>query len=994
MKADAWSVTGQVTDVSGMPLEGVTVRIKHSSNGTITNKKGNFSIEVSRLNDTLLFTYLGYNSLEMAVGNKREFLVTLHPDKTNRLEDVVVIGYGTQKKKDLTGAVASLDQKDISKVAVTNAAQALQGRISGVLVTQDSWEPGASATVRIRGDRSITASNDPLYVIDGNPISRGFISLNDINPSDIASIEVLKDASATAIYGSRGANGVILITTKRGENGKTTVTYDGYEGIQQPLRTVHVMNGGQYAEYVRESYRNDHQIYNSPVPSEEEDKKLIQFSQDPYVLQSVLMGYDDKGNYDPSKVRSYDWLGAVMQTGRIENHSVSVRGGTEKTKLMLSVGYFANKGLIKNTGYKRYNLRVNLDHHISKWLKVSTSTMVSRADQNLGSNLYSIARPVDPLASPYDTAGNLVLNPGNDPLLLNPLLDIPGIVNVSRKNRILTNTNLEATIAEGLKYRLNFGYDHRTARDGHFESSQSTARGGGDPEASYGGNSSTDLIVENLLYYDKSLHNHQLGITLLQSVETNRFESYSTSVRGLPYESQQFYNLGSASEILGTASRLEKWQMLSWMGRFNYSYKGKYLLTLTGRMDGSSVLARGNKYQFFPSAAFAWRISDEDFLKNSTSVTNLKLRLSYGKTGNAAISPYQTQGSLSLVRYTWDEDVTIGYAPGNIPNPDLSWETTASFNLGLDFGLVHNRISGTINLYRQNTSDLIMPRKLPIVSGFAEVLTNVGETRNTGVELNLSTVNLSSAQGLNWKTSLIFSRDEEEITELINGKEDMIGSGWFIGEPINVFYDQKVIGIWQNTPEDLKEIEAFNANGDQLEPGLVKVKDINGDHKITTADDRVILGSSHPKWTAGIANDLSFRQFDLSFQFYASYGAMGIFDKGLQLNGRQNMPDIQYWTKQHPSNRYPKPNAGWIAPRYTFESSYEDISYLRLKYVTLGYSLPAATIQRFKMSGLRIYLSAQNPYLITHFDGLDPEGAQGYEAPSTKTFMVGINASF
>jgi TonB-linked SusC/RagA family outer membrane protein len=959
----------------------------------LTDEQGKYALQIKATRGVVLFSYTGFITQEHQVNGSAMLNIVLLP-RQNSLDSLVVVGYGTQRKRDLTGSVASIGSKEISAVASTNMLQAVQGRISGVNISQDTWQPGATSTVRIRGSRSITASNDPLYVIDGNPMSRGSLTINDINPSDIESMEVLKDASATAIYGSRGANGVILITTRRGKAGKTMVDYSGYEGVQKPLRTIDVWNGGEYAEYVRDSYRTTG-AYTSPTPNEDQDKALAQFAQDPYVLESVLMGYDDHGNYDPSRVRSFDWMKAVMQTGYIRSHELSISGGNDKTKTLVSGGYFGNKGLIKNMDYKRYNIRVNLDHQVNKWLKASTSTMISRVNQNIGSNLYALARTVNPLASPYDAEGKLMLNPGNDPLTPNPLLDIDGIVNDSRKDRILSNINLEAKIINGLRYRMNFGYDYRTARDGSFQKTMSTARAGKTPWASYGGNYSTDIILENLLFYDKTLwKDHRIGVTLLQSMQTNRFETFSTSAQGLPYESQEFYNLGSASEILSTASRLEKSNMLSLMGRINYAYKGKYLLTLTARRDGSSVLAEGRKYQLFPSAALAWRIGDEGFMEKAGFVNDLKLRMSYGKTGNSAINPYQTQGTLSLVRYAWDESVMIGYGPGTMPNPYLSWETTAQTDIGLDFSFFNSRITGTFEAYQSNTSGLLMPRKLPVVSGFPEVLTNVGKTRNRGIELSLSSVNLETRSGLRWSTGIVFSKNKEEIVELVNGKQDDVGNNWFIGQPAsNVFYDQKVIGVWQNTPEDLAEMAKFNANGHNFKPGYIRLADKNGDYKITT-DDRYILGSRRPKWTGSLTNDISFRQFDLSFQFYISQGAMGIFDKGLALNGRMNMMDIDYWTPQRPSNKYPMANAGWLGPDYIYESSYEDASYIRLRYVTLGYTLPQALKVKAGLSNLRIYLSAQNPYLHSKFDGLDPEGAQGFDAPSTKTFILGINASF
>lgn len=989
------TVSGKVTSgEDGSAIPGANILVKGTAIGTVTDNEGNYTIQTPDENSILVFSFIGYVSEEAPVAGKTEIDVSLVAD-IKTLSEVVVVGYGTQEKRDITGAVGSVGAEKIGEVVATDAVQAIQGRIAGVTITQDNWRPGAGATVRVRGTRSITASNDPLYVIDGNPMSRGNITINDINPSDIESIEVLKDASATAIYGSRGANGVVLITTKRGKAGETNVSYNAYEGIQEPLRTIDMLDGAEYAEYVRESYRNlRNPTYTSPVPDMEQDRNLQPFAQDAYVLESVMMGYDENGVYDPGKVRSFNWMDAVMQTGRVQNHQLSVTGGSEKTQILISGGYFRNKGLIKNMDYKRYNVRVNVDHQLSERFKISTSTVISRVNENIGTNLFAVARPNMPLASPYDAEGELVLNPGNDPLNINPLLDIDGIINDSQKNRILSNVNLEAKIIEGLTYRANFGYDYRTVRDGSFQKSMSSARTGKADFASYNGNSGTSIILENLLFYNKEFNDrHRLGITFLQSIQTNRFEQHGASAQGLPYQSQEFYNIGSASDILNISSNLEKWQMFSWMGRVNYSLLDKYLFTITARRDGSSVLADGNKYAFFPSAAFAWRVSDEKFFQESSFVNDLKLRVSYGKTGNSAINPYQTQGSLELRRYAWDENVLIGFVPGDMPNAALSWETTTQADVGIDFGIFKNRIMGTIDLYRSNTTALLMPRRLPVVLGFEDVLTNVGQTRNTGVEISVSTVNVDN-QGFRWNTDLIFSKNKEEIVELINGKEDDVGNNWFIGHPpIGVFYDQKVSGIWQDTEGDKAEIEKFNENGHNFEPGLIRMEDVNGDYRINS-EDRVILGSTRPKWTMGFSNNIYFKQFDLSFQIYASYGAMGNPNRFLDMNGRWNLPDINYWTPQNPSNDYPKPSVRWTRPDYIAQLYYQDVSFVRLKFVTLGYAMPQALISKIRMNKLRIYVSAQNPYVYSKFEGLDPEGAIGYDSPSPKTFMVGVNASF
>ncbi|MFC5408727.1 SusC/RagA family TonB-linked outer membrane protein [Larkinella bovis] len=985
----AFTVSGRVNDEAGNVLPGATVLLKGSTNvGTATNADGRFVLTLPDGMGILVVSSIGYTPKEVPVNNRATIDINLVPD-VKLLNEIVVVGYGTQQKKDLTGAIASVNSKQIQEVVATNAVQAIQGRVPGVTISQNNWNPGAEATVRVRGTRSFRASNDPLYVIDGIPIARG---LNEINPSDIESMEVLKDASATAIYGSRGANGVILITTKRGKSGKTSVNYDGYAGIQQPLRQLDIMNGGQYAEFVREAYRNRTAApYASPTPTQAEDKKLVIFTQDPYVLESVMMGYDDQGNYNPNNVRSFNWVDAVMRQGSIQNHQLSVSGGTEKTKALFSGSYFGNKGLLKNQDYNRYSIRLNLDHSLSQNVKIGASSVVSSVLENAGSNLYGTARQQNPLATPYASDGSLLLNPGNDNLAVNPLLDIEGIINEHRRNRVITSLFLEAKIVDGLRYRANFGYDYRTARDGRYQNVRSSPRNGSSSWAEYGGNNAKGFTLENLLFYDRSFGDkHKVSVTALQSIQTDRFEENLATVEGLPYDYQKFYNIGSATTGLGVRSNLTEWKMLSWMGRLNYSFAGKYLLTVSGRSDGSSVLAAGRKYAFFPSAAFAWRISDEPFMKTVSYVDDLKLRIGYGRTGNSSISPYQTQGSLTLLRYAWDEKVALGYVPSGIPNSRLSWETTGQINLGLDFSLFKGRVSGSIDMYRQDTKDLLMDRQLPIVSGFGNILENIGQTRNKGLEIGVSSINLDNKRGFTWSTDVVFSRNREEIVQLYGGAQSDIGNTWFIGQPISVYYDHQFEGIWQNSDSDKAEMAKFNANGHNYTPGLIRLKDQNGDYKIN-AEDRIILGNNRPKWTGSLSNNLSYKNFDLAFQWYASWGAMAFFDKALRLEGRWNTVNVNYWTPTNGSNEYPKSSTNWETPPDVGTLYYQDGSFLRLKFLTIGYNLPKELVNRLKLNKVRVYFSAQNPYLYTKFDGLDPEGAQGFAAPSPKTFMGGLS---
>ncbi|MCL3852642.1 TonB-dependent receptor [Parabacteroides sp. GYB001] len=981
------TIKGIVKDGTGLPVIGANVVEKDTQNGTITGVDGSFVLQVGE-NAVLNISFIGFLDKTVTVRDNSAIDVILMED-TQKLDEIVVVGYGTQRKRDLTGAIASVSAKKITEQATTNAVQALQGKIAGVNITQDNWNPGASGSIQIRGRRSLSASNDPLYVIDGIPIDRG---INEINPSEIESIEVLKDASATAIYGSRGANGVVLITTKRGKAGKTRIEYDGYYGIQKPLRNLDIMNGAEFAEFVREAYRNKpSNQYGSITPDQSEDQKNGIFGKDPYVMESVMMGYDENGNYNPSNVRSFDWVDAVMRTGNIQNHQLTVTGGSEKTKVMFSGAYFSNEGIMKDKDYERFSIRTNVDHEVNSFLTLGTSTMYSRVIENSSGNLYERARNMSPLASPYNEDGTLTMYPGGDGLAINPVAEISGRQTENRRNRLLSNVYAEVKLPLNFKYRFNFGLDHRTARDGKFRSNM--ALGGSLPEAEYGGNSLDLYTFNNILYYDNVFkEKHRLNVTLLQEAQDFHFEEYNINVKGLPAEYQEYYNVGAASEVRGVSSKLTTWRMLSFMGRINYGLMDRYLLTLSGRYDGSSVLADGHKYQFFPSASFAWRMKEEAFLKPVNFLDDLKLRIGYGKTGNSAVSPYQTQGSLALNRYVWDESLQISYAPNSMPNSLLSWETTGQVNVGLDFSFFNYRLSGAIDVYSQHTYDLLMPRNLPVVSGFNSVLQNIGKTKNTGLEISLN-AKLIDNQDFKWNVDLMFYTNKEQIVELYGKKQDDIGSKWFIGQPIDIHYDYEFDGIWQDTPEDRAEMEKFNANGASYELGLIRPKDQNGDYKIN-AEDRVILGTRQPDWIGGLTSYMEYKGIDLSFQLYANVGAMAYNDMVLRMEGRWNSVKVDYWTPTNPSTTYPKPSANWETPPYINTVYYEKASYLRVKYITLGYSFPKDLLSHIFLEKARVYATVQNPFLWTKFRGLDPEGGAGYNTPSPTTFMVGLNLSF
>lgn len=975
------AVTGVI--VSGQdnsPLPGVTVVLKSTTVGTTTDENGKYTINVAGSNSVLVFSAVGFVTQEVTVGNRSTINVTLGEDLKS-LSEVVVVGYGTQKKSQLTGAISSVGAREIGELPVTNARQALQGRAAGVDVNQAGSKPGSAPQIRIRGRRSFNASNDPLFVVDGIPLSGG---IDDINPNDIASMEVLKDASSTAIYGSRGANGVVIVTTKRGTAGKTTVSFDSYAGVNQALGRIDVMDGAQFAEYKRESRR--------AVNAYTTDAALFE----PVELESIQLG------------RSTDYPSALLRTGSIQSHQVSVSGGTEKTVFNISGNFFKDKGVVKNQDFTRYTFRVNLDHKINDKVKVGTSTFAVYGERN-GENFNPLggALAENPLGVPFDAEGNLIFLPTQDGLRTNPYAEIvPGAVIDERKNyRIFNSIYGEWDIVKGLKYRFNFGPDFDIDRYGRFFAPQTNAR----REAPAAGSISNQLrfnyTVENILTYTKQFNQvHNLNVTALQSYQKDNFESSGINVTGIPASSQQFYNLGSASQVGGVGTNLVEWALLSYMARVNYDYKEKYLLTATIRADGSSRFGANNKFGYFPSVAVGWNMSNEPFLQNVSWLDMAKLRLSYGSTGNQAINPYQTQPLLSRTSYAWDNNAAFGYRPGTIGNPDLRWESSATANLGLDFSLFRGRISGAFEYYQTNTTDLLAPQPLPNSTGFGGFTTNIGETQNTGLELSLTTVNIDKG-GFRWNTDLMFTRNREKIVSLANGKVDDVAAGRFIGQPLSVVFDLKKIGIWQTN-------EADQAARYQSRVGEIKIEDLNGDG-IINGDDRQILGSAVPNFVAGMTNRFEYKGIDLSFFLYARAGQFitSNFHQGNNsLAGRYNNLDIDYWTPNNPTNEFPRPNVNQESPRYSSTLRYFDGSFLKVRNINIGYNVPSNIAAKLGMTSLRIFSSIQQPFIFseyrTKYKGIDPEveldngnsnanqGINSDLAPATKIFTFGINARF
>lgn len=992
-------ITGTVVEERGGALPGVTVQVKGTTIGASTDPNGKFALRVPEGAKELVFSYIGYSPQTVEIGSRRQFSVTLREDAT-ALADVVVVGYGTQKKSQTTGAISSVTSEEIAELPVSNARQALQGRAAGVDVIQSGSQPGGGVTVRIRGRRSINASNDPLYVVDGIPLAGG---IDDINPQDIASLEVLKDASATGIYGSRGANGVVLVTTKRGKSGKTVVGYDGYYGFSDPLGKVEVMNGAQFAEYKRESRRSVGD-YNDANP-EAADARLFT----PTELEGIAEG------------RSTDYQSLLLRRGTIQSHQVGVQGGSDKTQFAISANFFQEKGIIKETDFTRYTFRVNLDHQINSHLRVGTSTFGVYSVNN-GANSpinnpafdgsstgayvgrgffpYGGALLENPLGRPYDDEGNLIFLPTPDGLRANPAAEvIPGANIAETKTvRLFNSIYGEWQIVDGLKYRLNFGPDLTNERFGRFTGANTVARRLGPPTARTEYGQRFNYTLENIVTYNKLVAQaHTIGLTALHSIQRDNYETAFIDVNAVSAETQEFYNLGQAGSFNAPGTDLRTWALQSFMGRVNYDFRERYLLTLTGRYDGSSRFGSNNKYGFFPSVAVGWNLGDEEFMKGLSWLDQVKLRASYGSIGNTGITPYQTQSLLARTIYAFGTNPAYGYQVNTLGNDDLKWETTTTGNAGLDFSLWRGRLYGSLEVYQADTRDLLLFDQLPISNGFDRVLRNVGHTRNRGVELTLTTVNVSKQNGFNWSTDLQFTRNREAIIELFNGKVDDIGNQRFIGEPLQVYYDYEKLGIWQLGEED--EARQF---GQRV--GQIKVRDQNGDGRLEAVNDRIILGSTIPKWAGGITNRFDYKGFDLSFFVYARIGNMIRSDfhtANNRLAGRYNNLNINYWTPTNPTNDFPRPNTNQEDPIYGSTLQYFDGSFVKVRNINFGYNFSPAVVQGLKISGLRLFTSIQQPFIFakyrSKFKGIDPETADvvnANQSPSVRQITFGLNAKF
>ncbi|MGS2764344.1 SusC/RagA family TonB-linked outer membrane protein [Sinomicrobium sp. M5D2P9] len=964
------SVKGTVTDERGDPLPGVTIILKNTETGAISDFDGNYEISVPDGDGILVFSYMGFTTREIEVDGKAQVDVVLRED-VSKLEEVVVIGYGAVKKEDLTGAVGSLGGEEIAATSIPDAAGALQGRVAGVNVEKNVGKPGSGFSINIRGLGSIPTSNNsnpnsPLYVVDGIPTGSG---LADLNPNDIEKIDILKDASATAIYGSRGANGVVIVTTKKGRKGKFTIQYDGYVGIRTPSNLPEMMNGEEYVRWRTDLFTNQGKNTDRSNPDF--------FTQEEW-------GRIDSGNYT-------NWRDLILRDGLQTSNTVTISGGDDKGTFALSLGQLKEEGTVPGEDFNRYNLRLNLNRQFGEKWQAGGNLYFTHSIQNQGSyeTLRSAYR-LPPVAYPYDENGDPQFFAYRNDFVTNPLFEYKddGEIRENRRYRAFGNVFLQVEPIEGLTLRSQFSPHMIYKRDGYY-GGQWWKGGAGKIEntnASYNTEDYFSYVLDNQLSYQKTIDRHNLNATFIQSIQYEQWESANQAARNFPFNSK-WYNLDAVprENIVRSETNYQQRSLASFLGRLQYTYNDKYLFTLTGRYDGSSRLAPDNKWAFFPSGAFAWKISDEDFLKSADKLSNLKLRLSYGVSGNDAVAIYGTQSNVSQRYYDFDGVVSPAYYKNRLANYALGWEKTTEFNIGLDYGFLDYRINGAIDVYRRDSKDLIMERQLPQTSGWQNIWDNVGWVRNTGLEISLNTLNIRT-EDFSWSTDIVFDSNRNEIVELYGEKNDDIGNAWFIGKPIQVNYDYEFDGIWQQDEADL-------AAGYGQTPGQVRVRDLNGDGVID-AEDRKIIGQRTPKWSGSITNTLKYKNWDFSVYVYTRQGQQ-LFNTFrstfMTLEGNYTNAAVDYWTPSNPSDKYHQPgNAG----RFVNSFRYQDISFVRVGNISLGYSLPEKALSKLNLNKLRVYFTATNPFVFTSFEGFDPEWASQNTwgmATGFSSYLLGVN---
>ena len=1014
------TITGLVVDGNGESIIGASVLVKGTTNGIITDIDGKFTLNDVPEAGVIQISYIGYKTQEISVKNKTNLKVVLVEDN-EMLDEVVVVGYGVQKKSDVTGAMIRVGSEELNSRPVANAFEAMQGKAAGVDIVSNE-RPGEVGTINVRGVRSLSASNTPLYVVDGIPLMSNS-GIETLNPQDIESIDVLKDASATAIYGSRGANGVILVTTKSGKEGKMSLNYSGTVTIENLQDYSEMMNSAEYIDWRRWAYyyKEPNKYPRGDQPTKDSDYLIFNGAKDPYAWRNIEKGWAG-GSWNGAAVPTTDWADMVTQTGITHEHTLSASGGSEKVKGYASIGYLNNEGTVKGQSYTRYTAKVSLDMDPTKWFKMGLNINGTFSNQQYGSsaqavgqmvkdrpsNLYAASTSLYPYAVPYDDEGNRIDYPGGDDKVKTIVDEWNYSENERRMFRAIGSLYAQLDLGEiysplkGLRYRFNFGPDFRYYRNGSFQDAKSVSREGTN-RAKLSNSSDFSWTLDNLIYYDREIGKHSFGVTLLQSATKYHYEESSMAAINIPLPSAKWNALSkkNISALDDWSSGLTEKQLLSYMFRLNYDYNNKYLLTVSGRWDGASQLAQGNKWAFFPSAALGWRLDQEGFLQDVSWINQLKLRVGVGVTGNSAIDPYQTKGAVVPVYYPFGASPTPGFVAsesiakdGNVAmaNKDLTWEKTTQYNIGVDYSVLNGRISGVLDFYTSRTTDLLMEMTIPSLNGYTNTYANVGKTSNIGIDLTLNTVNVKT-RSFEWSTSINAAWQKDKIDELANGKEDDINNSWFIGQALGVIYGYQSAGIWKE--EDAAEMAKFNAKGHSFQAGMARPVDQNGDYKIDPNDDRVVIGHTRPRWTFGMTNTFSYKNFDLSVMLYGRFDYM-VDTGGEWQGGRYTQRKINYYNENNKNAEYQKPihDDGGGDPYYQI-LGYKNGSFLKVRNISLGYTFPQTLVKKWNLSNLKVYVQAKNPgRIFSNIDFLELDASQNLTSTWNRGFTIGLNVGF
>jgi TonB-dependent starch-binding outer membrane protein SusC len=977
-------ISGTITDAGTKePLAGVNVVIKGTSVQTQSDTTGQFSVEAPSSDVTMVFSRPGYTTREVKAAGQTAIDVTLASDALN-LGHEVVVGYGTQKKTDLTGAVTSVKADDVVKVISANVVSSLQGQAAGVYVTQSSGKPGgAGLDIQIRGLKSLKASNKPLYVVDGLPLAPGSEDvMGELNPNDIDAIDILKDAASCAIYGARGSNGVVLITTKRGLAGletserKLKINYDLYYGMTEIAHKLDLFNGPEWLKLKREAYRADG-------------------------LDTSLSNLLDKTQLDVvGKNQWVDWQDEMFKKGSQFNNNLSVSGGTDKMQVLISLGHFSEDGIFHKSDYARNSGRLNVDYAPDPKLKISASVAISSTKANVAggdstiknsgqadASGLSVIEP--PAAKLRDDNGNLQLYVNSEKAISNPLFLIQESSNDNFRNRAISNAFVSYEFLPGLTYKLSGGLEYQGFNYGRYQTR--AYNDGGTNYAILGNGEGINYTVDNLFTYVKELNQaNNVDVTLLYGAQKNTLDSLQVSSKNLPTDLLGYKIVNQGTDLQKPVSTHDEWKLESYMGRLRYSLLKKYLLTLASRIDGSSKFGADRLYGFFPSAAVAWKIEQEDFMSKITAIDQLKLRLSLGTIGNQDIPSYQALSQATNTNYSFGGTVVNGANVNTLANPNLKWETTTQFNIGLDYSIFNSFLDGSFEFYSASTKDLLLAQAISSANGFTSIINNVGETKSHGFEANLRAriIKAKEATDFHWDISANFAAERNEIVatsffDASGNPLDDVGNKWFVGQPIQVNYDYVFDGIWQ-TGEDNKLMPT-------TKPGDIKVKDLNGDGKITPLD-RMVIGSSQPNWYGGAGNTFGFKGFELSAFFVAREGVQrknDELDRG-GLIGRWNSLRVDYWTPENPSQTFIRPHYNNQNPQYFSSMLYRDASYIALKNVTLSYSLPQSILKAINIASLKVYLQGTNLKYWTKFESYNPE-ADFMSYPMVRSYGFGLN---